>query len=427
MSSLKHWVWLATLPDLSPKLAHELLARFGAPEEIFFAPPEELSDLPAGIRAMIARHDTERAERVLARCEELYISTLTMQDALYPERLRNIHVPPLVLYIKGRLPVMDEEAALCVVGTREATPYGRSVTRKLCYQLARAGMLIVSGLAKGIDGEAHRAALDAGASTVAVLGCGVDVIYPRENAELYRDICASGAVVSEYPPGTEVNGRHFPIRNRIIAGLSLGALIVEGPRRSGSLITASHALEQGRDIFAVPGGIDAPNSDGPNSLIREGAILVSKPEHILEEYAALFPYKIQCGPDGTGSDRETPPERRGSQTSAAGQNTPAAVRDTVKEAARPAADEETPLDLSKALEGASPQRREILLICAGGARSMEDIVSGCGQDAAGVSAELTLMEIEGLVVQMPGKQFALNREALLPKQRELPAGGNTRE
>jgi DNA processing protein len=331
---------------------------------------------------------------VLERCDALYITPLTMQDAAYPERLRSLHVPPLVLYVKGKLPVIDEEAALGVVGTRSATPYGLDVTRRLCFQLAKAGMLIVSGMAAGVDAAAHRAALDAGASTVAVLGGGADVIYPYENAELYRDVCASGAVVSEYPPGTRAEGRHFPVRNRIISGLSRGVLVIEGSRRSGSLITANHALEQGRDIFAVPGAIDSPNSEAPNNLIREGATLVSHASHILDEYLPLFPSKIlPVGRNDLGAPfqkQTAPPKTRRAAP------------------APPPTPPRPPVDLTAAVAGYTPVQQKLLLCCAGVPKHIDAIVAECGGDAAGVSTELTLLEIDGLLQQLPGKRFVWN-------------------
>lgn len=228
-----------------------------------------------------------------ATAQRLGLRILTMQDADYPARLRGIFEPPCLLYVKGTLPAFDEEVAVAMVGTRACTPYGTQSAEKIAYGLAKQGALVVSGAARGIDSAAHRGALRAGGVTVAVLGNGLDVVYPEENAGLYRDIAATGALLSEYPPGTAAEGWHFPIRNRIISGLCLATVVVEAPlERSGALITANTALEQGRDVFAVPGPIDASASRGCNRLIADGAGLVSESWDILREYQAMYPHKI---------------------------------------------------------------------------------------------------------------------------------------
>ena len=277
MAALKYWVWLTTLPGLTNRSKLLLLEHFPSPEDIYYAQPEDLppvEGLSSSQAALLSDKSTDRAEDVLTHCAKGDIFLLTMQDALYPDRLRNIYDPPVLLYGRGRMPLFDEEAAVSVVGTRTCTPYGISAAEALGYQLAKEGAVVVSGLAKGIDGASHRGALRAGGFTAAVLGGGVDVVYPAENRRLYEDIAATGVLLSEYPPGTEPMGSHFPVRNRILSGLSLAVLVVEAPERSGALITANTALEQGRDVFAVPGPIDAPNSRGSNRLIRDGAGLV---------------------------------------------------------------------------------------------------------------------------------------------------------
>jgi DNA processing protein len=207
---------------------------------------------------------------------------LTWDSPEYPAALRNIADPPPVLYVRGQLLPRDEWA-LAVVGTRRATVYGREVTRSLVRGLAASGVTIVSGLAHGIDTHAHQVALDAGGRTLAVLGSGIDVIYPAENRQLAELIAHSGAILSEYPLGAQPESGNFPRRNRIISGLSLGVLVVEGARSSGAMITADYASEQGREIFAVPGNILGPNSAGPNYLIQQGAKLVTTMGDILEE------------------------------------------------------------------------------------------------------------------------------------------------
>lgn len=296
MAALKYWVWLTTLPELGQRTKLQLLEHFASPEEIYFAPEEELL-LAEGVTktqcALLADKSLDRAEKVLEDCAKDGQFLLTMDDAAYPARLRNIYDPPLLLYGKGSLPLFDEEVAVTVVGTRSCTPYGVKAASELGYELAKQGALLVSGMAKGIDGEALRGALRAGGFTAAVLGGGADVVYPAANRRLYEDIAATGVILSEYPPGTEPRGEHFPVRNRLLSALSVATLVVEAPERSGALITAATALEQGREVFAVPGPFDAPMSRGCNGLIREGAGLVCEAWDVLSFYESRYPHKLR--------------------------------------------------------------------------------------------------------------------------------------
>lgn len=296
MAALKYWVWLTTLPGLGQRTKLQLLEHFASPEEIYFAPEEELL-LAEGVTkaqcALLADKSLDRAEKVLEDCAKDGQFLLTMDDAAYPARLRNIYDPPLLLYGKGSLPLFDEEVAVTVVGTRSCTPYGVKAASELGYELAKQGALLVSGMAKGIDGEALRGALRAGGFTAAVLGGGADVVYPAANRRLYEDIAATGVILSEYPPGTEPRGEHFPVRNRLLSALSVATLVVEAPERSGALITAATALEQGREVFAVPGPFDAPMSRGCNGLIREGAGLVCEAWDVLSLYESRYPHKLR--------------------------------------------------------------------------------------------------------------------------------------
>lgn len=296
MAALKYWVWLTTLPGLGQRTKLQLLEHFASPEEIYFAPEEELL-LAEGVTkaqcALLADKSLDRAEKVLEDCAKDGQFLLTMDDAAYPARLRNIYDPPLLLYGKGSLPLFDEEVAVTVVGTRSCTPYGVKAASELGYELAKQGALLVSGMAKGIDGEALRGALRAGGFTAAVLGGGADVVYPAANRRLYEDIAATGVILSEYPPGTEPRGEHFPVRNRLLSALSVATLVVEAPERSGALITAATALEQGREVFAVPGPFDAPMSRGCNGLIREGAGLVCEAWDVLSFYESRYPHKLR--------------------------------------------------------------------------------------------------------------------------------------
>ena len=316
MAALKYWVWLATLPGLGTRTRLQLLEHFDSPEDIYYADEGELlltPDITKAQAALLADKSLERTEQVLADCARDGQFILTMGDSLYPNRLRTIFDPPILLYGKGALPMFDDEVAVTVVGTRSCTPYGVRAASQLGYELSKQGALLVSGMAKGIDGEALKGALRAGGFTAAVLGGGADVIYPAENRRLYHDIAATGVILSEYPPGTVPKADHFPVRNRLLSALSLATVVVEAPEKSGALITATTALEQGREVFAVPGPFDAPMSRGTNALIREGAGLVCEAWDVLSFYESRYPHKLRplrakLPPLPKGS---TPPEDEG--------------------------------------------------------------------------------------------------------------------
>ena len=299
MSALKFWVWLTEQNRLGGPARQALLEHFGSPEEVYYA---ELGDLlqVEGITAdqaqALENKSLDRAQSILEECARKDIFLLTAQDALYPQRLKNIYDPPLLLYGRGSMPLFDEEAAVAVVGTWSCSPYGIRTAERFGFEMSKQGGLVVSGLARGIDAASQLGALRAGGLTAAVLGCGVDVVYPPENDRLYEDVAASGVLLSEYPPGAEPFGWHFPARNRILSGLCLATLVVEAPEKSGALITAATALEQGRDVFAIPGPLDAEGSVGCNRLIRDGAGLATESWDILREYQSRYPHKLH--PDG---------------------------------------------------------------------------------------------------------------------------------
>lgn len=299
MSALKFWVWLTEQNRLGGPARQVLLEHFGSPEEVYYAEPGDLLQVE-GITAdqaqALENKSLDRAHSILEECARKDIFLLTAQDALYPQRLKNIYDPPLLLYGRGSMPLFDEEAAVAVVGTRSCSPYGIRTAERFGFEMSKQGGLVVSGLARGIDAASQLGALRAGGLTAAVLGCGVDVVYPPENDRLYEDVAASGVLLSEYPPGAEPFGWHFPARNRILSGLCLATLVVEAPEKSGALITAATALEQGRDVFAIPGPLDAEGSVGCNRLIRDGAGLATESWDILREYQSRYPHKLH--PDG---------------------------------------------------------------------------------------------------------------------------------
>lgn len=282
---VRYWVAFSKVPGIGPARLRNLLDYYGDIETAWQADPGELRAIGLDRRSVenfMRTRGTLDLEAELEKLDKLKVSVLTWDSPTYPPLLKTIHNPPLALYVRGRLTEQDEWA-LAVVGTRRATVYGKECTRMLVRGLVKNQLTIVSGLAYGIDTEAHKTAVEAGGRTIAVLGSGVDVIYPAENRKLSQAIIENGAVISEYPLGTKPESGNFPYRNRIISGLSLGTLIVEGAIQSGARITADNALEQGRDVFAVPGSILSKGSAGPNHLIQSGAKLVTHVNDILEE------------------------------------------------------------------------------------------------------------------------------------------------
>jgi DNA processing protein len=394
MSALKYWVWLTTLPGLSRRSRLLLLEHFSSPEEIYYAGRDELllcEGMTPDQAAAVEDKSLEGAERILAECARQELFVLTLQDAAYPTRLRNIYDPPVLLYGRGKMPLFDEEAAIAVVGTRTCTPYGVKAAEMLGYEMARQGALIVSGLAKGIDAAAHRGALRAGGFAAAVLGCGVDVVYPASSRRLYEDLAATGVLLSEYPPGTEPARHHFPARNRIISGLSLATVVVEAPEKSGALITAATALEQGRDVFAVPGPIDAPASRGCNALIRDGAGLVSESWDILGDYRRCFPHKLR---NRAAALPDLPPASRSGDEPV----TPAEPVEGQK--ALPL------LDLARNREGLTDDQIRVMRVLATDTPLLTDEAAERTElPVRRVLSALTVLEIDGFVRQDGARRF----------------------
>ena len=306
-SELESSLRLSLVPGVGPRLGQALLDRFDTADAVLSATAAELRGV-SGVgekvcRAIITARDHIDAAAELDFCRRRGIAVLTQADPDYPRLLREIHDPPGVLFSKGELAPQDG-LAIGIVGTRHATRYGLQQAGRLAGELARTGLTIISGLARGIDAAAHRGALEAGGRTIAVLGGGLARIYPPEHIELAHEITAAGALLSEAPPRFEPRGATFPQRNRLISGLSLGVIIVEAPSRSGALITARHAYEQGREVFAVPGPIDSRNSRGCHRLIRDGAKLVESIDDVLEELGPL----VEPTPDEDGRPLRHPAE-----------------------------------------------------------------------------------------------------------------------
>lgn len=415
---LVHWIWLAHRPGLSDREKGLLLQHFRDPEEIYYADSGAFDHIP-GLRSeakeALQDRDLRAAERILERCDRERIHLLTIQDAAYPARLKNIADPPMLLYYKGRLQDMDGNPVIGVVGTRKASAYGLQTAKRMGYQIGKCGGIVASGMAYGIDGMAMSGALTAGQPVIGVLGCGVDIVYPPSNRALFRDTERFGCILSEFAPGTNPAPWTFPRRNRIISGLSCGVLVVEAPEKSGALITARLALEQGRDVFVVPGNIDQPCCTGSNRLLRDGATMVSHGWDVLSEYQALFPDKLR---------RDESPSRlkvyEEELRTAAGEETPAKVaqKSRVPRKQEKAAGEihkkdidngEQPpyIDLNDALAKLSPEEGAIVTALQKGERLVDDVIAETGMTTGKLLALLTMLELKGMIRRLPGKRIVL--------------------
>ena len=292
---LLYWIWFAELREISLLHKRKLLEQFGDPEEIYRSSDRafERAGVPEKYRRILCEKDLSAANGILRDCTKKRIGLLPITDCAYPPRLKNIPDAPILLYFRGLLPDWEKYPLIGVVGTRKASPYGLQIAGQMGSQIALCGGLVISGCADGGDGAAMEGALNAGRSVVGILGGGVDVVYPACNKKLFQRIVENGCLMSEYPPKTKAYGWHFPVRNRIISGICNGVLVVEAPEKSGALITARHALEQGRDVFVVPGNINSVSSKGSNALLRDGATPVFSGWDVLKEYALLYPNTVR--------------------------------------------------------------------------------------------------------------------------------------
>ncbi len=285
------WIWLAEALGAANPDFRILMDHYENPYEIFCGEEFELDHIPnlsQKTRKGLADKQLSRASVILEACQKCHIDILTYGDKNYPNSLKELEKPPVVLYYKGALPDFSKRLAIGMVGTRSLSAYGLRSAYTISYELASVGTLIVSGMAKGIDGVCSAAAIAAGGQTVAVLGCGLDVVYPRHHEKLMKKIEKNGAVISEYPPGTRPNGYHFPIRNRLISGLTQGTVVVEAGLGSGALITAREAILQGKDLFAVPANLGSQGAEGTNELLREGANILVHSEDLLNVYQYVY-------------------------------------------------------------------------------------------------------------------------------------------
>jgi DNA processing protein len=357
------WLALGRIKGLGAATFKKIAARFGDAAKVFSATRAELETVEGLDRGVIDQllgfAEWRQVDEDIRRIRAANVRVVTFSDPAYPARLRTIADPPPALYVKGEVEAKDEHA-VAVVGSRSASDYGRRVARELCRGLSLCGFTVVSGMARGIDGEAHAAALEAGGRTIAVLGSGIDRPYPPEHERLYHRISGQGAVISELPMGTPPMAFNFPARNRLISGLSVGVVVVEATEKSGSLITASLALEQGREVFAVPGEVGASRTRGTHRLIRQGAKLVETIEDIVEEVAPqLAGHAMRAG--------------------------------AIKERALP--------------EPASAEARTLYALFDRRSIHVDEIIERSGFTAAKVSEILLQLELEGYLKQLPGSRY----------------------
>ncbi|MGB9612673.1 MAG: DNA-processing protein DprA [Candidatus Margulisiibacteriota bacterium] len=366
VNNLKYWLALNKIEGLGPISIKKLFEHFGSIEKVWFASLDDLEKIE-GLRPEVIRKFLEHREKIDLE-EELRkikgIEIFCLEDSDYPAALRNIYDPPPVIYVKGKIPE-NIDKAIAIVGTRKASHYGKAMAYKLANELSSLGFVIVSGLAIGIDTEAHEGALASKGKTLAILGSGVDCIYPRSNIKLAKRIACEGALISEFPLGSKPEAGFFPRRNRIISGLSRGVIVVEGYYDSGAMITAKLALEQGREVFAVPGNVEFEQSKGPHWLIKQGAKLVESVEDVLEELQLLAP-RLQK----TSKNRN----------------------------------QVTKKDYS----GLSEDERKIISVLSNEPKHLDVISTQTNFPISKVSSLLTMMEIKKVVRQLPGKNFLLS-------------------
>ena len=391
-------IHLNMIQGVGLKTVQFLRGVFGSAESALQATPDELGkidQLSPAMRDLLSRKPIQYPiERELELIHEYGCQVMTLYDAAYPQCLKEIDTPPLVLYIRGEL-TPEDSLSISIVGSRDAKDYGRKVSYQLSYQLAQHGLTVVSGLAKGIDTSAHRGALEAGGRTIAVMGSGLSFIYPAANSDLAEKITESGALISEFPMDVKPKPRNFPRRNRIISGLTLGTVVVEASNRSGALITARLAGEQGREVFAVPGEIFSELSTGTHKLINNGAKLINTVDDLLNELPPYALNRIQ-------SDVPTSPIP--SVETESSQAPPIERSDPKPLATQPSSEVQQPIQ-SVPPPGLTPDERTIFDAIEVPSSHIDTIVRTTQLPISLVSSTLLMLELKGIIQQLPGKQF----------------------
>ena len=393
---LEHWVWLAEC-KISLRRKAILIKQYQDAEYIYQLDEPALSALGLDEKEIAAMQnkDLSEARSILEVCLNKGIRLLTYQDDAYPDRLREIAEPPVLLYYKGQFPQFDRLPAIAAIGARKMTAHGYKLAQELGYQMGCCGLTVISGIAAGIDAASLTGALLADAPVAAVLGCGADVVYPAANRKLYTDVELEGCLLTEYPPGSRPEPWHFPVRNRIIAGLSVGVLVVEAGEKSGALITVRHALDQGKDIFAVPNNADSPAAMGSNRLLQEGAICASTGWEVAREYQQLYPEMVH--PYRPPYRRPTPSQRP-KRAECAEQ--------------KPPVDPQPPVG-HRDWEQLSDAERKVFVQLHLEPVHVDQLIERTGLPASQVLSALTLFEIQGVAKRLPGKRFQLARQSPL--------------
>ena len=393
---LVYWIWFAQLKKLSCAQKWQILQHFHDPEEVYHCDEETFlqKGLPVQLMDALEDKDLTQARNILLECEDKGIHLLTIGDEEYPSRLRNTFDPPLVLYFKGTLPKWENCPAVGIVGTRKCSQYGCETAYRFGAEIAHCGALVVSGCADGIDAQAMFGALSAGKPVVGVLGTGVDVVYPKKNGQLFACVETSGCLISEYPPREEALAWHFPQRNRIISGICNGLLVVEAPEKSGAMITARHAMTQGRDLFVVPGNVGSPSCAGSNGLLQEGASAALSGWDVVKDYAPLYPAGVVCKavPKAYACVAQEP----AIPTAFAGISSVADKKSIDK------SDKSTYSVVDKSEPALTQQEKSVLARIGKEPRLIDELMEDDELSAAALKATVTKLVIKGIIKNHPG-------------------------
>ena len=383
-----YWLWLSSLTEVSLNAKAALLEVFGSPEAAYCSPKGSFTGIDGISRrdaAILEERDLTAAKAIPALCEKAEVRIITIEDEAYPQRLKEIYAPPCVLYVRGSLPDLDRELPVAVIGTRHATDYGLKMGRNIAYELSRCGAVVVSGLTAGVDAAAAEGVLAAGGVCIGVLGTAIDAA----KSSLAKRVCRDGALISEYAPGTAQMKAFFRARNRIAAGISVGVVVAEAPEKSGTRLFVAEALEQGKEIFAVPGNADSEASAGTIRFLREGAQLVTHGWEVAEELDSLLPGVLNT------ESRETYP--RLAQIADAEQP---AEKEKRKPQQKKRLDKEKSacyIDISDAIAALSEPQQQIVLSVISGRSSADEIIEATGLGASLVLSQLTMLEIKGFI------------------------------
>lgn len=390
---LIYWIWFAELKKLNIQQKQWLLEHFRDPEDIYHASEEALEAIEGmtpEILSALEDKSLEDAQHIVKDCAAKGIGILAFGDTCYPARLRNTFDAPVVLYYRGILPDWEARPVLGIVGTRKATPYGVNTARRFGRQIAACGALVVSGGAFGIDTMAMQGALEAGCPVVGVLGCGVDVVYPKSNGQFFAQVAEKGCLLSEYPPQTQPAPWQFPARNRIISGMSNGILVIEAPEKSGALNTAHHAMDQGRDVFVVPGNVDVPSCAGSNALLQEQAMTALSGWDVVKEYEAFYPGKVQKkDPPAVAQEIPIPGERDEQKQKADKKSIDKEENTTYSVVNNP-------------LPALSEAEQAVLALIDREGSLMDEVIAQADLPAGTVKSILTKLTLKKLIVNRPG-------------------------